>query len=163
MFIISVAITSIVVNSYSSLMFDIEIDRNSFTGENRTICTLKKVDRKYIKFYKRIHVPFQFAVTFILPTLLIWFFNCCNIRTLLTRNSELLRRDLAETASHSSDDNISFRVKPSSSYRRSPSKLSLRDKLKDSNRATTMLILITVFFICLNLPYVIGRVIYLDF
>jgi hypothetical protein len=162
-----VALISILINSYSPLMFELEVETDLETNKSYTICVLKLEE----KLLRKLHSPFQFFISFIIPITLVCFFNISNIRLLLTRKNEVLREgnngnvtatntDVNRGGSgNGSNDSVLLRVSNSNSSRRS-SKRSINnyDKLRDSNRATNILILISVCFIGFNLPFVIARV-----
>lgn len=162
MFIIGVFTLSILVNSYSPLLFELDTDDKD---PSRTICSIKP-ENKYKKLYRSLHSPFQFAISFIIPILLVWFFNISNIRVLLTRKSELIREANESMMTSTNIDSAPPPPPPpnnevtTDSIRMVGSKNSFiySDRFKDSNRATNILILISVCFVGLNLPYVIARV-----
>ena len=160
------ALISILINSYSPLMFELEVETDLETNKSYTICVLKLEE----KLLRKLHSPFQFFISFIIPITLVCFFNISNIRLLLTRKNEVLREGnngnvtAANTdvnrgggGGNGSNDSVLLRVS-NSSRRSSKRSINNYDKLRDSNRATNILILISVCFIGFNLPFVIARV-----
>ena len=159
------ALISILINSYSPLMFELEVETDLETNKSYTICVLKLEE----KLLRKLHSPFQFFISFIIPIMLVCFFNISNIRLLLTRKNEVLREgnngNVTATntdvnrggGGNGSNDSVMLRVS-NSSRRSSKRSINNYDKLRDSNRATNILILISVCFIGFNLPFVIARV-----
>lgn len=164
----SVTVLSILVNSYSSVFFKLETD---LTDTNRSVCVLK-----INKQFERLHMPFQFGISFILPILLVCFFNISNIRVLVLRKKEMLSESSAianlespraggggsggngGTCRGSGSGGSGESLRMSTTASRRSSRYSINYGLRDSNRATHILILISVCFVGLNLPFVIARV-----
>lgn len=146
-----VTLVSIIINSYSSILFELEFD----IDENRYVCVLN-VDKRFLR---NVHSPFQFAISFIIPILLVCFFNISNIRVLLIRKNDLLRETgIALEANCNRNGSLSGDSMRNINSSRRSSRHSHSYYLKDSNRATNILIFVSVCFVGFNLPFVIARV-----
>lgn len=162
-------LTSLLINSYSPLMFELETDESSSgearnsTIQSRFICALSMDKTRLLR---KLHSPFQFFVSFIIPIVLVCFFNISNIRALLMRKRQMLENLTIESGSGELLRNSNFLTQSSASpqgshkseVHRRFSSLRHSTHFRDSNRATNILIFVSVCFVGLNLPFVASRV-----